>query len=101
MERQRKEMEAQIERQRKETEARLSSAVAISAEQIIELQARVEKLHASKLLTDDELFAVEVRSTYSARIPPNQLIAAFLLLYTVPPEIRAGLYIVDRICVPT
>ena len=58
VERQRKEME----RQMKEMEANLSPVAAISGEQLIRLQARLEKLHAAKLLTDDELFAMEVRT---------------------------------------
>jgi DNA-binding transcriptional MerR regulator len=58
VERQRKEME----RQMKEMEANLSPAAAISGEQLIRVQARLEKLHAAKLLTDDELFAMEVRT---------------------------------------
>ena len=58
VERQRK----QMERQMKEMEANLSPVAAISGEQLIRLQARLEKLHAAKLLTDDELFAMEVRT---------------------------------------
>ena len=61
-ERQRKEMAEQMERQKKDMEAKLSPAVAISSEQLVGVQARLEKMHATKLLTDDELFAVEVRA---------------------------------------
>jgi hypothetical protein len=62
VERQRKEQKEETERQRKEMEANLSPAAAISGEQLIRVQARLEKLHAAKLLTDDELFAMEVRT---------------------------------------
>jgi hypothetical protein len=62
MERQMKEQKEETERQRKEMEANLSPAAAISGEQLIRVQARLEKLHAAKLLTDDELFAMEVRT---------------------------------------
>lgn len=57
-----KEQKEELERQRKEMEASLSPAVAISGEQLIRVQARLEKLHAAKLLTDDELFVMEVRT---------------------------------------
>jgi len=85
MEQQRKEMDAKMEQQRIETEARLDAkdtkmeqmrletqakieqelaalkapAQAITDEQLAALQARIEGLHATKLLADDELFALE------------------------------------------
>ena len=42
-----KEQKEELERQRKEMEAKLSPAVAISGEQLIRVQARLEKLHAA------------------------------------------------------
>ena len=78
MERQRQEtkqqllqMEAKMEEQRKEMEQQQAliqqqavlkgppPVAAIADEQLAALQARIEGLHATKLLTDDELFALE------------------------------------------
>jgi hypothetical protein len=58
MESQRAEMRVQLEKQREAlTPARPQEA--ISAEQLEALQARLEKLHGAKLLSDDELYACE------------------------------------------
>ena len=73
LERQRQEMEAKMEQQRKEMELQQAAlkaeltlqltvpppAPATTDEQLAALQARVEGLHATKLLTDEELFALE------------------------------------------
>jgi hypothetical protein len=67
-ERQRQEMEAKLEEQRRETDRqRLESEAKLGAvrddrlrdEQLVTLQARLEALHAAKLLGDAELYAVE------------------------------------------
>jgi hypothetical protein len=69
----RAEMEAKMERQRKEMELQQAAlkaeltlqltvpppAPATTDERLAALQARVEGLHATKLLTDEELFALE------------------------------------------
>jgi len=78
----RAELEAKLERQRQEMEARLDAkdakleqqqaliqqqavlkgpppVAAIADEQLATLQARIEGLHTAKLLTDEELFALE------------------------------------------
>lgn len=78
----RAELEARLERQRQEMEARLDAkdakleqqqaliqqqavlkgpppVAAITDEQLATLQARIEGLHTAKLLTDEELFALE------------------------------------------
>ena len=58
-------LEAKMETQRKEMEAKIAEltpappAEAISEEQLATLQARLEGLHAAKLLGDEELFALE------------------------------------------
>jgi chromosome segregation ATPase len=62
-------MEAKMEEQRKEMEqqqlalrAELSvppAEPALNDEQLVALQARIEGLHVTKLLTDEELFAIE------------------------------------------
>jgi hypothetical protein len=57
MEQQRKELEAKMEQQKAELTA--LPPAAITDEQLAALQARIEGLHAAKLLTDDELFVVE------------------------------------------
>ena len=63
----------EAEQQRKETEAKMElrqaalkveltpapPAPAITQEQLTELQARIEGLHVTKLLADEELFALE------------------------------------------
>jgi len=68
MEQQRQAMEAKMEQQRKELEVKMEQQkaeltalppAAITDEQLAALQARIEGLHAAKLLTDDELFVVE------------------------------------------
>jgi small-conductance mechanosensitive channel len=68
-EQQRKEMEAKIEQQqatihqqellRAELSAAPAPVPAITEEQLAALQARIEGLHLTKLLADDELFALE------------------------------------------
>ena len=67
-ERQRQEMETKLEEQRRETDRqRLESEAKLGAvrdgrlrdEQLVTLQARLEALHAAKLLGDAELYAVE------------------------------------------
>lgn len=57
MEQQRQEMEAKMEALKAELTAR--PAPAITVEQLAALQARIEGLHTTKLLTDEELFALE------------------------------------------
>ena len=52
-------MEAKLEQQRREMERLAAPQEAISAQQIEALTTRLEALHAAKLLSDDELFAVE------------------------------------------
>lgn len=61
MEQQRKEMEAKMEQQQAALKAELTAAppAAITEGQLVSLQARVEGLHATKLLTDEELFSFE------------------------------------------
>ena len=68
MERLRLETQAAMEQQRNEKEAKLAqelaalkapAAPAITDEQLAALQARIEGLHETKLLTDEELFALE------------------------------------------
>jgi hypothetical protein len=65
MEQQRKEMEARLEQQhaaalaRAEARVGLPSVAAVSEEQLSHLQTRLEGLHMTKLLSDDELFALE------------------------------------------
>ena len=69
----RQEMEAKMEQQRKEMERQQAAfkaeltlqltvpppAPAITDDQLAALQVRIEGLHVTKLLTDDELFAIE------------------------------------------
>ena len=52
-------MEAKIEEQRQQMQALMAPQEAISTAQIDALNARLEGLHAARLLTDEELFAVE------------------------------------------
>ena len=65
MEQQRAEAKAEMERQHAAELARVQKQVqkpptaAISEEQLSHLQARLEGLHMTKLLSDDELFALE------------------------------------------
>jgi len=68
IDRQRKETEAKMEQQRKEMEAKIVEltpappappVAAITDEQLAALQGRIEGLHITKLLTDEELFALE------------------------------------------
>ena len=68
MEQQRMEMEAKMEQQRKEMDIQQAAlkadltappAAAITDEELTALQARIEGLHVTKLLTDEELFALE------------------------------------------
>ena len=68
-EQQRKELEAKMEQQRKDMERQQAAlkteltpgppAPAITDEQLAALQARIEGLHVTKLLADEELFALE------------------------------------------
>ena len=58
------EMQKQLEKQREE----LTPQEAVSTDQLVALEARLEKLHASKLLSDDELYAMEV-STHTCVVP--------------------------------
>jgi hypothetical protein len=51
----RQEMEAKV----KEIEEKLAPVEAISEEQVTALQARLEAVHAAKLLSDDELYSLE------------------------------------------
>jgi hypothetical protein len=65
MEQHRKEKEAKMEQQHKEMETKIAEltpappAPAITDEQLAALQARIEGLHVTKLLADEELFALE------------------------------------------
>jgi hypothetical protein len=65
MEQQRTEADAKMEQQRKEMETKIAEltpgppSAAIADEQLAALQARIEGLHVTKLLTDEELFALE------------------------------------------
>ena len=59
---QKREMEAKMAEQKQEMEAKLSEMApqeAVSGQQIEALTARLEAVHAAKMLSDDELFAVE------------------------------------------
>eukprot|EP01050_Picozoa_sp_SAG11_P016782 SAG11_NODE_2332_length_3506_cov_2.301732_1_plen_283_part_00 len=55
----RQEMQQQMEKMREEIEEKLTPAEAISEQRLASLQARLEALHAAKLLGDDELYALE------------------------------------------
>ena len=65
MEQQRTEADAKMEQQRKEMETKIAEltpgppSAAIADEQLAALQARIEGLHVTELLTDEELFALE------------------------------------------
>ena len=65
VEQQRRDLEAKMEQQRKEMETKIAEltpappAPAITDEQLAALQARIEGLHATKLLSDEDLFALE------------------------------------------
>jgi hypothetical protein len=68
LEQQRKEMDAKMEQQRKEMDIQQAAlkadltappAAAITDEELTALQARIEGLHVTKLLSDEELFALE------------------------------------------
>ena len=62
MEEQRQQMQEQrqqIEEQRQQIEELKAPQEAISAQQVETLTARLEAMHAAKMLSDDELFAVE------------------------------------------
>ena len=65
MESQRAEMEARLEKQQAAMEAKVAELTpappqeAVSAEQLTTLQARLETIHQAKLLTEEELFALE------------------------------------------
>jgi hypothetical protein len=58
-------MVVEMERQRQEMEAKIAELTpgpateAVSEEQLVALQARLESVHAVKLLSDAELFALE------------------------------------------
>ena len=66
---------------------------AISPSQLVALQARLEKLHASKLLTDDELFACEGECACLKR----SCMMTVLLLERVPRSKRVLLPSLDMI----
>ena len=53
------EMQAQMEAKVKEIEQKLTPTEAISEQRLAALQVRIEALHANKLLSDDELYALE------------------------------------------
>jgi hypothetical protein len=59
MEQQRQAMEAKMEQQRKELEGQLEQQRVITKDQLAAVQTRLDVLHASELLSDDELGAVE------------------------------------------
>ena len=69
----RAEMEAKLEQMREE----LTPRPAVTAQQLAALQSRLEAIHAAKLLTDDELFALE------------DICADFITLGTVTAEVVA------------
>lgn len=57
-----REMETKLEAQRqlaREMEAKLAPKPAVSDEQLLALQSRIEALHKAQLLSDDELYALE------------------------------------------
>ena len=60
-ERQRQEMEAKAERDRAELQAKLDAQRddKLHEERVVALQARLDAMHAAKLLADAELYAVE------------------------------------------
>lgn len=55
MDKQRKEMQTKLD----EVEAKMTKQELVSAEQLLALQTRLEVVHASQLLTDDELYLLE------------------------------------------
>ena len=59
MEEQRQQMHDQMQEQRQQIEELKAPQEAISAQQIETLTARLEAMHAAKMLSDDELFAAE------------------------------------------
>ena len=59
MQQQRQQMQEQMKEQRQQIEELKRPHEAISAQQIKTLTARLEAMHAAKMLSDDELFAVE------------------------------------------
>ena len=70
----RAEMEAKLEQMREEL---TTPRPAVTAQQLAALQSRLEAIHAAKLLTDDELFALE------------DISADFIALGTVTAEVVA------------
>ena len=59
MQEQRQQMQEQMKEQRQQIEELKRPHEAISAQQMKTLTARLEAMHAAKMLSDDELFAVE------------------------------------------
>ena len=59
MQEQRQQMQEQMKEQRQQIEELKAPQEAISAQQVEALTARLEAMHAAKMLSDDELFAVE------------------------------------------
>ena len=59
MQEQRQQMQEQMQEQRQQIEELKAPQEAISAQQVEALTARLEAMHAAKMLSDDELFAVE------------------------------------------
>jgi hypothetical protein len=116
----RAEMEAKMDQQRKEMEARLDAkdakmmeqqqaatlmikaeltalppppAPAIMDEQLAALQARIEQLHATKLLSDEELFALEdIVADYVelAVTMADRTIITKDMIHTMPPCVAAA-----------
>eukprot|EP01046_Picozoa_sp_COSAG06_P046970 COSAG06_NODE_6741_length_2802_cov_2.576027_2_plen_371_part_00 len=116
----RAEMEAKMDQQRKEMEARLDAkdakmmeqqqaatlmikaeltalppppAPAIMDEQLAALQARIEQLHATKLLSDEELFALEdIVADYVelAVTMADRTVITKDMIHTMPPCVAAA-----------
>ena len=59
MQEQRQQMQEQMQEQRQQIDELKAPQEAISAQQVQALTARLEAMHAAKMLSDDELFAVE------------------------------------------
>ena len=115
----RHEMEAKMERQRVETEARLDAKdvkmeqqrkeievkmeqqqaaltapapAAITGDQLTALQARIEGLHVTKLLTDEELFALEdlIADYVELTMSMNDHVITREMIYSLPTVAAAS-----------
>ena len=63
----RAEMKAEATAEKEELRRELAPAPVVTDEQLAALEARLEALHAGQLISDDELFAMEVASLTSSR----------------------------------